>query len=264
MRKTPLDRLLAFTRCALRLGASPGQRARILWHLSKNLRVRAGLARHHPDRIYALPTRYGTVHLRDNLGDITNLPGLWADNEYGIGRLAEPGAILDAGANIGLFAAWAAAHNPDRPIYCFEPLAPNRALIPRNCPGAVIVPCGLGRERREVLLRVDPHATMASSIPNPWATREERFDVVPLDAWAAETGLGAVAFLKVDTEGMELEVLDGAREVLARTCHVALETHGADRHRGALERLAAAGFTVSAAPFDGLTGHVRATRGAAR
>jgi len=244
----------------VKLGRSPGQKAAILWSLSKNLRVRARLAKHEPDRKFTLETRYGTVHLRDNMGDVTNLPGLWAENEYGIEPLTEPGAVLDVGANIGLFAAWAAAHNPGRPIYCFEPLSQNREMIALNCPSATIVPCGLGRENSRMTLKVDPHATMASVIDNPWVTREESFDIVTLDGWAAGHLPGPVAFLKMDTEGMELDVLDGGRSVLERTSRVALETHGRDRHQGTLERLAQAGFTITSESFDGHTGQVSARR----
>lgn len=200
------------------------------------------------------------MHLRDNFGDVTNLPGLWADNEYRIGRLEGDGAILDAGANIGLFAAWAIAWNPGRAIHCFEPLAANRRMIALNCPGAVIAPVGLGRAPATVTLRVDEQSIMASSVDTRWPTHEETFEVVALDDYAGRHGIGPVAFLKIDTEGMELEVLDGGRETLRRTARVAMETHGEERHRGSIERLTAAGLTIDAESREGATGMVFASR----
>ena len=123
---------------SLALGETPRQKWEIFWRQTKNVRVRMGLARYHPDQIYELPTRYAKVFLRDNFGDVTNLPDLLFRNVYRLGRVAEEGVILDIGANIGLFAAWAAWMNPGRLIYCLEPLASNTRLIPLNCPAAVI------------------------------------------------------------------------------------------------------------------------------
>ncbi len=255
-----MNKVALFLSTALVLGESARDRADILWRLSKNVRVRLGLARYHPEVVHLVRTRWGPVHLRDNFGDVTNLPRVWLQNEYRLERLEGEGVILDVGANIGLFAAWAAAHNPGRAIHCFEPLAANRRMIALNCPSAVIAPGGLGRQAGTVTLRVDAHAIMASTVDTSWPTQPQAFEVVPLDEYARATGIGAVAFLKLDTEGMELEILDGARETLRRVARVAMETHGEDRHRGALQRLTAAGLTIRAEWRRGATGMVFAER----
>jgi hypothetical protein len=56
--------------------------------------------------------------------------------------------------------------------------------------------------------------------------------VVTLDEQVAAHGVERVAFLKIDTEGMELAVLAGATHTLARTSVIALETHERHRHTG--------------------------------
>src|SRR5688572_26739870 len=71
-KRGPLRQLKEFTACASDLGRNPREVGAILWRLSKNVRVRFGLGSYHPDRVYALPTRYSTVFLRDNFGDVTN------------------------------------------------------------------------------------------------------------------------------------------------------------------------------------------------
>jgi len=230
--------------CATTLGRTPRERAAIFWRLTKNLRVRFALARHHPERTFVIDTRLGPVHLRDNFGDVTNLPGLLAQNIYRAGRLDGEGAILDCGANVGLFSLWMRAHNPGRPIHCFEPLPGNARMIRLNCPDAVVNETAVGLGSATVDLGVDRQGLMASSIAQAWPLEKAAFPVISLDRYAAEKGIGPVAFLKVDTEGMELEVLDGARELLRRTRRVAMETHGEDRHRGSIERLVAAGLTI--------------------
>jgi FkbM family methyltransferase len=184
------------------------------------------------------------VHLRDNLGDVTNVPGLLAENIYRAGKVETEGAILDCGANIGMFTLFMRAHNPGRPIHSFEPLPGNARMVRLNCPDAVVNQTGVGREATTVKLGVDAQGLMASSIAQAWSLEETEFPVIALDTYAAEKGIGPVAFLKIDTEGMELEVLDGAKELLRRTHRVAMETHGDDRHRGSIERLKAAGLAI--------------------
>lgn len=228
------------------LGRSPSERAAILWRLSKNLRARIGVARYHPEHVFALETRLGRVHLRDNLGDVTNVPGLLAENIYRAGRLPdeEEGAIFDCGANIGMFTMFMRSHNPGRAIHAFEPLPGNAAMVRLNTPDASVNQMGVGREASIVRLGVDAQGLMASSIPQVWSLEPLEFPVIALDVYSAEHGIGPVAFLKIDTEGMELDVLDGAHDLLRRTKRVAMETHGDERHRGSIKRLEDAGLTI--------------------
>jgi FkbM family methyltransferase len=168
--------------------------------------------------------------------------------------------ILDVGANIGLAAAWFSREFPGRPIHCFEPLAENARMAAVNCPAAIVNAVAIGSEPGHVELNVDRDAVMASTIPWDRAVSSRRLEVITLDDYAREKGIDRVAFLKIDTEGMELGVLDGAVETLASTYVVAMETHGRDRHDGTLDRLRAAGLRIDAEEFDGHTGMVFASR----
>jgi FkbM family methyltransferase len=258
--ESSVRKLMNFGLTALALGRSPREKWEIFWRQTKNVRVRLGLARYHPEMIYRLPTRYGPLFLRDNFGDATNVPDLFYRNVYRPGRLVEEGVILDIGANIGLFAAWAAGHNPGKKIYCFEPLASNVRLIPMNCPSAIVSPMALGRNRARVRLGVDGHRIMASRFPTAWPTREEEFEVMPLDEFARENAIEQVAFMMIDAEGMELEILDGSRETLGKTCRVAMETHGGEVHRESIGRLRDAKLAIEVEEFSGATGIVIASR----
>jgi FkbM family methyltransferase len=253
-------KLARFAHTARVLGPDAAGAARIFWALSKNVRVAAGLSRHDPGSTYALPTTLGPVHLRDNFGDVTNLPGLLVENTYRVTKLDRPGEILDVGANIGLFAKWIHAHNPERRIHCFEPLAGNAALAKRNCPEAVVNQLGVGRERARVKASVDRFGMMASSVDQKWELVPTEFDVIPLDEYARERGVGEIAYFKLDTEGMELDVIAGAREVLGRTHRVGMETHGEERHRAAIAALRALGFAIDAEERSGPVGMVWASR----
>ena len=255
----PFERLKTYVDCANDLGANPRESCSIFWHETKNLRVRLGLAAYHPNKVYTVQTVYGPLYLRDNFGDITNLPDLFLENIYRSKTLKEAGVILDVGANIGLAAACFVLHNPGRPIYCFEPLAANVALIRLNCPVARVEQIAVGAQRGRIKLHVDPDSVMASRIPCGWETSEYEFEVISLDEFTSEHHIDEVGLLKIDVEGMETDVLQGGQEILKRTARVAMETHGTSRHNEALKRLRALGFNIDAQAFVGTTGLVFAS-----
>jgi FkbM family methyltransferase len=207
-----------------------------------------------------LETRLGPVHLRDNFGDVTNLPDLLVDDVYRVTRLDRPGDVLDVGANIGLFAKWIHAHNPERRIHCFEPLPGNVELVKLNCPAAIVNAVGIGRGIGRVPAGVDRFGMMASTIDQKWDLVPCEIEVVPLDDYAQQRGIREVAFLKLDTEGMELDVVAGAKWVLERTHQIAMETHGEARHRGSISELRALGFAIDAEERRGSVGMVWASR----
>jgi len=258
--KSNFARLKDYLSCALALGAGPASKFSIFWKQTKNVRVRLGLAKYHPDEIYTLDTIYGKLHFRDNFGDITNLVPLLYHGEYRLRKLSGQGAILDAGANIGLAAVWFAYHNRDRAIYCFEPLASNTRMIRLNCPTAHVEQVALGQEAGAIQLRVDPSGVMASAIPCQWETEDSRFEVRSLDIICEENRIEEIALLKLDVEGMEMDVLKGAQATLSSTHQVVLETHSSELHREVIAYLQEAGFRIDLDQFYESTGLLMATR----
>ncbi len=258
--KNALRKLRDFVGCAATLGRGPFAKAAILWRETKNLRVGLKLGRYRPDQVYSLQTTFGRLYFRDNFGDITNLLNLLYHQVYRVRQLPQEGVILDVGANIGLAAVWFAHFNPGRPIHCFEPLASNAEMIRRNCPQAVVENIALGAERGQVRLGVDADQVMASRIPCRWQTGETSFEMMSLDEYAAARELGPVALLKIDAEGMEADILLGARRTLERTHQVILETHGQATHADVVRQLEEAGLDIDDASFNGRTGMVFASR----
>jgi len=249
-----------FSQCAFQLGQTPAEKFQIFWWLTKNLRVGLGLAKYHPYSVYQLPTKYGNIHLRDNFGDVTNLPDQVCFNVYQLFELEEDGPILDIGANIGLFAFWANIINPGREIHCIEPLNGNTKMIKLNCPQAKIYPLGLGKERGTVQFEVDDHSIMASSVETGWHTQSAEFQVLSLDDFVLENNIDEIAFMKIDTEGMELDILDGGKETFKKTRQISMETHGIDRHQRSLKKLDEFNFTITGENFNKTTGIIHASQ----
>jgi FkbM family methyltransferase len=244
----------------MRLGQSPRDKFSILWRETKNIRVRLHLAHYAPTAIYTLRTTRGPLYFRDNFGDITNVVNLFYRQVYSPPGKSLTGPILDIGANIGLAAAWFSSCVPGSAIYCFEPVAANAELISLNCPSAQVVRAAVGRQRGHIGLRLDPDQVMASRIPCRWRTDEHVFDLVALDEVAMVRALPQVGLMKIDVEGMELDVLEGGPETLAKTEQLVMETHGKAVHTDVIALLRRSGLDIQLDSFTDQTGFVFASR----
>ena len=251
-----LRKIRDFVGCARALGPDNKAKFAILWRQTRNLRVSLGLQSHRPSEIYTLRTTLGTLHFRDNFGDITNLTDMVFGEAYLLPETPGDGVIIDVGANIGMAAVWFGSQYPGRPIHCFEPLAGNARMIALNAPSAEINRVAVGATPGTATLAVDADEVMASTIPYQHATGMLTVNVTSLDDYVARVGIERVAILKIDTEGMELDVIAGAKTTLSRTDSIAIETHGPERHRETIRALAEAGCRLQREEFDGSTGLV--------
>jgi FkbM family methyltransferase len=134
-----------------------------------------------------------------------------------------PGVFLDVGANIGVYsAAWSIATT--RPHLALEPVPETAALCREVLALNGIVPnvreIAAGRTRGTVTL-----TGCGGGANNRWAREGSKLDagtplvevaVVPLDEIVSRAGVDAVAAMKIDVEGQELEVLEGAIETIRR------------------------------------------------
>lgn len=255
-----IRKIADFLGVSIKLGKGAAGKAALLWRQTKNLRVRLKLASHHPNDVYSLDTKFGRLHFRDNFGDCTNLLDLFYREVYRIPGDLPPGEIIDVGANIGLASAWFAHRDPNRTFHCFEPLASNARMIKLNCPQAHVHQFAVGKEPGQVTLNVDPDGVMASQIDCRWRTSETTFRVVSLDSFFGNDLPERVAALKIDAEGMEYEILQGATRVLDRTEQVVLETHGAEIHDRVIDLLKQSGFQIVSEKRRTHTGIVCAAR----
>src|SRR5438270_4635301 len=133
--------------------------------------------------------------------------------------------ILDVGANVGEYSALILdTLGPRATVHAFEPSADAYSVLSSRLlgrPGVHLHPFGLGFEEAEVpLYTSQPASTWASVLPRraeytgvtfmPAGTvRLRRLDVV-----CRELNLCRIDLLKVDVEGYDLAVLQGAGELL--------------------------------------------------
>lgn len=128
--------------------------------------------------------------------------------------------LFDVGGNIGEWALaakqiWPAAH-----IHVFEPSASHLDRLRQalaTLDGVTINPVALGAEVGEAVLYKDAEISGLASMTRRDLAHiglsmdlSETIRVTTLDSYCAENGVDRIAILKIDVEGHELDVLNGA------------------------------------------------------
>lgn len=140
----------------------------------------------------------------------------FADIERRFGRDAIK-LVFDVGANVGQSAAEYLSEFPQAEIYSFEPVAGTfRDLVASTRHSARVhaYNLGMGAEAGEATIHVNPESTL-SSIKD--SCPEDHSEVIRLETiagFAKKHGIETIDFLKIDTEGYDLEVLSGAEPLL--------------------------------------------------
>lgn len=154
--------------------------------------------------------------------------GSFEPNEFAfLDRLLRPGmTFVDVGANEGLFSLHAARRvGAAGRVVAVEPSSRERRQLERNVArnrlgNVTIVPCALGGEAGSARLRIagklhGGHNTLGDFVyDGTTAAGTEDVPVETLDALVRRLALGRVDAVKIDVEGAELKVLNGARELL--------------------------------------------------
>lgn len=152
--------------------------------------------------------------------------------------------LVDIGANRGQFALVARRCWPTAHIYSFEPLAAPcqrfRALFGRDSQ-VRLIPSGIApvRERRAIhLSRRDdsssllPIGAQAEFFPGTEEAGRVDVEVGPLGDWLTATEIEPPAFLKIDVQGYEGEVLRGCGSLLERFSYVYVEASFLELYEG--------------------------------
>lgn len=177
------------------------------------------------------------------------------------GRLARPGwTVLDVGANAGYFSLLAAdLGGPGSHVVAFEPQPRIAALLRRTLElnaGARIdvveAACGDHDGRVALVTPTDPrNSGLATLRAEPASGPTAIVPILRLDRFCAERGL-APDLMKIDVEGAEDAVLDGAQALLAggRPRHVVCEVWPQTRD-AVIACMASHGYSASGIGADG-------------
>lgn len=134
------------------------------------------------------------------------------------------GAIIDVGANLGLFSLVMSERFPDRRIVAFEPAPSTFAALSKNIArnGAANIECHQlavadhdGTSTFVVL--ESARANSAIAVAKPTAGKYAiDIECITLDRFCGAGDLERIALMKVDVEGFEISVFRGAEHVLSR------------------------------------------------
>jgi FkbM family methyltransferase len=194
-------------------------------------------------------------------------------------QILKPGMVVfDVGANKGDFALHAALLvQPNGRVYAFEPVKYSfdylcENIVRTTSAASVIKPHKLAvfSESGEVTIHTFPEGvsgwnTLGDPYLNPnmqkdFAVSAELVTAVTLDEFCEQHGISTIDLLKIDVEGFEPEVIEGAAMLVAqgRVTAVIFEIslaplYGANRTAAeVLEKFINAGFEVSCIGEDGV------------
>jgi FkbM family methyltransferase len=193
----------------------------------------AGRYRQATFRPYVRPIAFAGEDLKFHVGDLfgedmygphhTHWPELEWVKRFGIRR---GDTVVDCGANHGfstvLFSRWA---GPEGCVHAFEPFGHNMRILQKNLAlnNATNVRCheaAVGAARGQVTISAHSNARIVSASHRPRAVQQ-----VPIVTLDDVLGDAPVAFIKIDVEGHEQAVLEGARSLLANRPRLDVELH---------------------------------------
>ncbi len=207
---------------------------------------------HLPER--ALPLRGGAFRFAD-AGELYAYVEVFVRHSYdrlpGFGP-RDGWTIVDVGANIGCFSAYACLRMRRGTLLAMEP---NPEAFRRQCehldpwrarrPGLRLVTAcaAAGVTAGQATLTLPGGRSVRGTLDDP----AEDGPSIPvrvraLDDWLGEEGIATVDLLKIDAEGSEVDVLRGAAATLRRTRRVVLEWHGPKRRDAVRDQLGGLGF----------------------
>jgi len=160
--------------------------------------------------------------------------GIWSGSQFEpaelalMARLLTPDSVfLDIGANAGIFSLLASAVCPSARIFAFEPAKKTFDLLSRNlrlnhAANVTALHLALGNFSGQATLHLnalgkDGLNTLGKlSHPDTEAAGDETVPITTLDEYLRSASIGRIDLVKVDAEGAELSIFEGASSMLQR------------------------------------------------
>jgi len=187
------------------------------------------LCRDRSVRVYRLAGTDLRVALRHGSADVVTLGEVFHNRDYLPSAALEPllastRLILDLGANVGLFGAFAASRWPGARIVAFEPDPANLAVLEQTIAGN-----GLGRSWTIVPAAAGAHEGEASFLAGKASLSHLADDGTPgtmtVPVRDVLPAMGEADLVKLDIEGGEWEILSDARFQVSPPRALVMEYH---------------------------------------
>jgi FkbM family methyltransferase len=172
------------------------------------------------------------LHVSAETGGLATYYEIVIQRIYAPSRAFEPApgqTVIDVGANVGVFSLWAASRiGPTGRLVSVEPHPLSYAHLERNLApfgaSARTVQGACGDSADELELHYVPGRLSVSSFePRPDRTGHVRVPVQRLDQLLSADGIDQIDLLKIDVEGAEEPVIQGAGELLWRVNRLVIE-----------------------------------------
>ena len=182
------------------------------------------------------------------------------DYEWGPCEFGNSKVVIDCGANLGMFSSLAFLKGAER-VLSFEPERSNFNILERNVPGAELFNCAVGKEltRGELFIHTceGGHSLQDNNINHTQTGTKQSVDITTLDHVIDTNELQSIDFLKIDTEGAELDIIAGvSNRNLLKIKRIVMEYHNmiydmdVSLRDKLVERLKGSGFNVHVRMLD--------------
>lgn len=191
-------------------------------------------------------------------------------------RILPGDVVIDCGGNIGIFTAFALDQGASR-VLSFEPFKDNYELNKKNNPNAQVFNLAVFNKSNESAeLFYSPssnggHSIIASDMENKPEHYEHRnlfVKTITLDDIISENFIDRIDFLKIDTEGSELMIMEGiSNENLSKVRNISMEYHhnvfnyDEDVYQKFIQRFLSIGFNTFTWILDDFTRMLYISRG---
>ncbi|MDZ4181150.1 MAG: FkbM family methyltransferase [Coriobacteriia bacterium] len=205
------------------------------------------------DRVLKIPFGGGWLEFATRTGAGSDLTvtdeivirEIFVENVYQVeaADMADTGAVVDIGGNVGAFSIFAAALGA-KAVYAYEPNAESYGVlvenIARNGMAGVIRPLNTGvsdTEKDVEMVGSQGAAFVVGTKPVTDPAMKARLEAMPkegvhvvsLGSVFAGNGIGTCDILKIDCEGSEYDIIAGAPvDVLAKARYITMEFHSTD------------------------------------
>ena len=184
----------------------------ISYHISKLLHNGNAFLRISPDVKIGFFLNYSEyASMKDNIepGELAFL------EEYPL----PDGDIIDIGANIGTISILLARRYPSRNIHSFEPnphtlTALNNNIRMNSCTNIAVAPIAASDKTGTVSFLYNNGSRATARLHPEGSAASLQVRTISIDEYCLERNITTVAFLKIDVEGHEAQVLNGAARIL--------------------------------------------------